>query len=241
MSLSISGAERRERRAGGGDPAAAGERRRARRAPARRRRPTRRGSRCRRARSRPGNQSASLRCSVWSKARPPWAASWWAITTKVRSASGSPSSATTFQVVLRSADRPARRPGAVRDVVGDQRAAAGPPAAATARAPPGERQQARGRPRRPVSAGVQVRPAVEELLLVDPRRRPGPLEPRRQPFGGLALALGARLAARSARAPPMTSRRVSCEARESRFSVSAALVGIGGGAAYRRIRRRSRG
>ncbi len=57
----------------------------------------------------PGNQSTSFRCRVWSKIRPVRAASWWARATTVRSASGSPVSATTFQVVLRSAT--ARRSG----------------------------------------------------------------------------------------------------------------------------------
>ena len=45
-----------------------------------------------------GISSMPLRGSAGWKTRPLWAASWWAMNTTVRRASGSPSSATTFQV-----------------------------------------------------------------------------------------------------------------------------------------------
>ena len=45
-----------------------------------------------------GISSMPLRGSAGWKTRPLWAASWWAMKTTVRAASGSPTSATTFQV-----------------------------------------------------------------------------------------------------------------------------------------------
>ena len=50
----------------------------------------------------PGRCSPASLCRRSSKICPVRAASWWAITTRVRSASRSPASATTFQVGLRS-------------------------------------------------------------------------------------------------------------------------------------------
>ncbi len=161
------GRRRRERRPGGGQPAAAGGgAERGQRRPGGGR-PTRPGSRCRSARSPPGTRSTSLRCSVWSKARPPWAASWWARATKVRSASGSPTLGDHVpgRLALGDARRSGRNP--LETSSASSAAAAAPPATAAVRARPLSAAIARG-DAGAGERGEQVREAVEELLLLDP-------------------------------------------------------------------------
>ncbi len=138
----------------------------------------------------PGNQSTSLRCAVWSKAIPVRAASWWAISTRVRSAVGSPASATTFQVVLRAAiaRRAGRRPLDTSSAI--KPAISAPPAIPSARRRP------------PIDARPESAPAavIAAIRGAKPSRNsssstrasaPARVEPARDPLGGLALAVGA--------------------------------------------------
>ncbi len=154
----------------------------------------------------------------------------------VRSAPGSPSSATTFQVVRRfsgpggpaaSRWRPRRRPA---------------PRAMWPR--PWRRPRARPlsatMPAAVLSAGelrVQGGVAVEELLLFDPHsRRPRGVQPCREPLGRLALTLGAGLALQRRQRLDDLSKRGSSDARVSTSVMRAALVGIASAAGYRRSR-----
>ena len=114
---------------------------------------------------------------------------------------GSPSSATTFQVVLRRAEGAPQRPQSVGHVVDDQGRRGS--AAGESQVPgQGRVSDARPAPAAPaVSAREQSGEAVEKLLLVDSSDGARGLEPIRDPLGCLVLALGARQRARAAPAP----------------------------------------
>lgn len=86
--------------------------------------------------SRPGATRAIIGSTPGWKSRPEWAASWWATITRVRSASRSPASATTFQVVREGSRR-------------RQRKAPEPMSSQTAHAPAAPSAAPRARPARP--------------------------------------------------------------------------------------------
>ncbi len=85
----------------------------------------------------PGKRSAIHSCPPWSKNFPVGAASWWAITTSVRSASRSPAKATTFCVGfgLSAARRAKRGPFEASSAISAAAARAARPAGIRRRRP----------------------------------------------------------------------------------------------------------
>jgi hypothetical protein len=100
----------------------------------------------------PGKRRAASCAGRGSKIRPPGAASWWAVTTRVSAAAGFPASATTLTVVrLGSSRRKTCRPPDAASAI--PAAVSVPTAAASARPP-------RPRAARPaVAAAADIRPS----------------------------------------------------------------------------------
>ena len=225
MSASSAVADRGDDRAGGGDPAPAGRGAERRRAPARRPRPTRPGSRCRSARSRPGTSRRACAAASDRRRAPPRAASWWAISDHGPLGVGVAELGDHVPGRLARRQRPARRPQAVRDIVGEQPGRRG----ARPRSPPAGASAGAGDPGRDSGRGERRR-AVGDTRRGTPPRRCSPRRPARSSRAPATRPPRARPRCRQARSSgasaSTTSRRVSIEARASTSAISSELVGI---------------